>query len=738
MIKKENATIFTNLVINRVLIISAIMTLLIIAGVFVRDNQNQFTFSHFAQFGLGTLVIALAIFRNKINPFYKIWAYVIILILTLMSGLMLNGFLTSAKAYFIVIPVFLSFILPLKKAIVILFVLLIIYGTFGLLYAANILVYSYNLDNYALSFKTWATDGIIIVSSVTVLLITAYSFKNEVDKNYNHIILQNEKIQNNNIKYQTLYENAYDAILLLKNDTFIDCNQKAGEYFGSTKEEIIGKNVLYFSPDLQYDGSPSQVKALEYINSALQGNPQQFEWLHKKQNGELIDVSISLIALVLNNETIIHAVLRDITWQKKIFTELKSSQEKYEKLVLSFPDIIMVSDLQGNIVFTNEHFEKITGIPKSDYTNRNRKARIHPDDMNYVLTELTALLQGNMVQTPIMENRFIDHSGNVHWFSGTMSKVFINNQMFIQTISRDITEKKQTDLELENYRNNLEHLIRDKTADLKIANEELRSINEELYTKSDIINEQNIKLIETLDHLKNTQTQLLQVEKMASLGVLTAGVAHEINNPLNYIMGAYLGLESYFEDYPSKNPESTQFLLNCIKEGVTRTSDIINSLNQFSVGTSNLNENCDIHAILDNCLVMLNHQIKHSITVNKNYSDGLSAASGNAGKLHQAFINILTNAIQAIDNNGIINISTYNSINSVLIEIKDNGHGINKENLSKITDPFFTTKEPGKGTGLGLSISYSIIKEHQGTIAFQSEENTGTTVYITIPSKKTD
>jgi signal transduction histidine kinase len=131
---------------------------------------------------------------------------------------------------------------------------------------------------------------------------------------------------------------------------------------------------------------------------------------------------------------------------------------------------------------------------------------------------------------------------------------------------------------------------------------------------------------------------------------------------------------------------------------------------------------------------MLNYQLKERIEVYKNFSDEEIKIAGNVGKLHQVFINILYNSIQAIDKKGVISIKTNKQEQNSIIEITDSGCGISKHNLTKITDPFYTTKDPGKGTGLGLSIAYSIIQDHKGNIEFQSELNEGMTVKITLPN----
>lgn len=294
----------------------------------------------------------------------------------------------------------------------------------------------------------------------------------------------------------------------------------------------------------------------------------------------------------------------------------------------------------------------------------------------------------------------------------------------------DITHLRKIERELKKHQNELELLVQEKTENLETANEELQSSNEELFEKNKIINDQNNELKITLEHLKETQAQLLQSEKMASLGVLTAGVAHEINNPLNYISGAYQGFIDIIGDSPD---ERIVLLLDALNTGIERVSSIVKSLNQFSRTNNASDEKCNIHEIIDNCLVMLQNKTKHRVEVRKEFTSNSAKVLGNVGGLHQVFLNVLSNAEQSIENNGEILVKTSLIENNIVIEIIDNGIGITEENLTKITDPFYTTKDPGEGTGLGLSITYNIIRSHGGTIEFNSELNKGTTVKITLP-----
>jgi signal transduction histidine kinase len=282
--------------------------------------------------------------------------------------------------------------------------------------------------------------------------------------------------------------------------------------------------------------------------------------------------------------------------------------------------------------------------------------------------------------------------------------------------------------ELEKYKNRLEFLVKERTEELETTNEELLSTNEEL-------NQQREELKTILNDLKQAQSRLISAEKMSSLGILSAGIAHEINNPLNFIQGGLWGLKNYFEEHKTTNDKEIDMLLKAIEEGVFRASEIVSSLNHFNRQTESKQEDCDIHKTIDNCLVILGGEINGRIDVVKNFTKESPIIKGNDGKLHQAILNILTNSVQAITNEGVIKIDTKVEKNNFIIIIEDTGEGISKDDLTKILDPFFTTKAPGKGTGLGLSITHSIIEEHLGEIKYESEINKGTQVTIILPLK---
>ena len=244
---------------------------------------------------------------------------------------------------------------------------------------------------------------------------------------------------------------------------------------------------------------------------------------------------------------------------------------------------------------------------------------------------------------------------------------------------------------------------------------------------------QKEELNQAIVQLKNAQEQMIQSDKMASLGILSAGVAHEINNPLNFMQGGVEGLERSLEKDTNVEIADYTRLLDAIKEGISRASKIVSSLNEFSHARDEQDQPCNVHHMIDNCLTMIQYRIKDGIALIKDYTTEDVMVMGNNGKIHQAFLNIVTNAIQAIEEKGSIRIKTWIDGSNIMIEFTDSGQGIKPENMSRITEPFFSTKDPGKGTGLGLSITYSIIADHKGQLTYSSVWGEGTTARIMLP-----
>jgi signal transduction histidine kinase len=220
---------------------------------------------------------------------------------------------------------------------------------------------------------------------------------------------------------------------------------------------------------------------------------------------------------------------------------------------------------------------------------------------------------------------------------------------------------------------------------------------------------------------------------MAALGVLASGVSHEINNPLNYILGGVDCIEEHCNLNNDHYKSNLDFYINAIRTGVEKVSSIVTGLNRFCRSGESLKKSLDIHNVTDTCVLMLNYLTENRIEIVRDYSKSTCMVYGVEANLHQIILSILLNAIQSIDKKGTITIKTEIQGTEIIIQISDTGCGISRENLPKIMDPFFTTKDPGEGTGLGLSITYKMLKEHNGTINFSSSPGTGTTVTIVLP-----
>jgi len=310
--------------------------------------------------------------------------------------------------------------------------------------------------------------------------------------------------------------------------------------------------------------------------------------------------------------------------------------------------------------------------------------------------------------------------------------------------------------------------IKDNTEKLK-AEEQLKSYSENL---EKMVSERTAELKKTLSDLQNTQSQLLQSEKMASIGQLAAGVAHEINNPVGFVksnlgtvneyredltnlLDEYRTLETALqqEDGVSKNGaiqkaveniqkvkdeidlgfvlDDYQNVINESIEGMERVTKIVADLKNFAHTDKGELEYADINKGIESTLNIVWNELKYKAEVKKDLGD-IPLIKCYPRRLNQVFTNILVNAAQAIEKKGEIRIATRADNGHVEIRISDTGCGIPPEALSKIYDPFFTTKDIGKGTGLGLNVAYNIIEKHQGTIDVESEVEKGTTFIINL------
>ena len=419
---------------------------------------------------------------------------------------------------------------------------------------------------------------------------------------------------------------------------------------------------------------------------------------------------------------------------------LKESEERYRDIFENVSDFLFFHDLEGNFIETNLAWKRQYGLNEDDLANLNVRDLI-PEQYKHQVEDYLKRVKENgkdegviSVVTKDGSERIVEYRNSLVYDS--------TGPIGVQGSARDITEAKRAEKQLKNYSQNLEKMVDERTAELK----------------------------KTLSDLQNTQSQLIQSEKMASIGQLAAGVAHEINNPVGFVKSNLGTMNEYREDLmrlfdnyqalehalqqekdmsgnggvqkaleniqKEKDEIDLSFILDDYKniideslEGMSRVAKIVADLKDFAHVDKAELEHTDINKGIESTLNIVWNELKYKAEVIKDLGD-IPPVKCYPQRINQVFMNVLVNAAQAIEKKGEIRIGTRAVDGYVEVKISDTGVGIPKENLSRIFDPFFTTKDVGKGTGLGLNMAYNIIQKHKGTIDVESEVGKGTTFII--------
>jgi len=535
---------------------------------------------------------------------------------------------------------------------------------------------------------------------------------------------------------------------------------------------------------LRSQAMPTQNEALEYLRqlAQLQRIHNEAASLTVRQrfkvamgllaaSGAVVLVLTGFIAAYVSRRQnhLIGEILAKEDEQERMNSLLaKANQElQYQKTATDKHAIVSIADPAGNITYVNERFCAISQYTPEEILGRNHrllKSGIHPPEF---YADMWRTISSGQVWSGEICNRRKD--GELYWVYSTIVPFLDDAGLPYQYVSirTDVTDRKHLEASLIDSNRNLQARVDERTQALSEAMKQLEHDIAGRQQAQQQLQRQYEELQALHRQLQETQTQLLQSEKLASIGQLAAGVAHEINNPIGYVQSNLGTLDTYIgnlfrivaacesaqarlgEDAPvcaelselmrkldlAYLKEDVPALMRESKEGIGRVRKIVQDLKDFSrLDSSQDWQLASLEKGLESTLNIVHNEIKYKADVVKNYDD-IPAVECLPSQLNQVFMNLMVNAAHAIDGKrGTITLRTgRRGDDHVFVEVSDTGRGIPEDIRGRIFDPFFTTKPVGKGTGLGLSLAYGIIQKHHGHFELESEVGRGTTFRIVLP-----
>lgn len=593
------------------------------------------------------------------------------------------------------------------------------------------------------------------------------------------LIKAEEEMQRSLQLFHVLSETVAAGVILHRGSKLIYANSVTERLTGFTHDELLTMEYWELAHPDSREPARQRGEAMD----------AHFEYpIYTKSDAETW-VESSAAITEYQGEPAVLVTCVDITERKRAEAAQLHAQQILAQIVHVNPMPMFVIDADCVVTHWNQACEMITGISAADMVGTNNHWRAFYTKQRLVLADLVV---NGASETEIDEShysnlrRYFQVSEGVYtveifhpslgehglWLCCTVAPLMNEQKQVVGAITsfRDITKQKHFEEKQQHEHRDLEQLVQSRTAALEQANLRLAGDVQNRERAEAVLLRRNIELSELNARLNEAQEQLLQNEKLASIGQLAAGVAHEINNPIGYVYSNIGALETYLNDlflildaYASTEDISTTdaaihaelqrlkaelnldflrmdipLLMAESKEGIARVRKIVQDLKDFSyVNNSQEWKWADLHQGLNSTLNVVNHEIKYKAEVVKEYGT-LPEIECLPSEINQVFLNLLINAAHAIADaeRGIITLRSGCDDQRVWIEIADTGSGIAPENLKRIFDPFFTTKPIGKGTGLGLSLSYGIVTKHGGSIEVDSKVGTGTTFRVILPQRQ--
>ncbi|MDP5240400.1 ATP-binding protein [Uliginosibacterium sp. 31-16] len=568
------------------------------------------------------------------------------------------------------------------------------------------------------------------------------------------------------------------GILVIDAESVLFANTKFSRIVGMNLRELQARSLRELGGDAWIDFTLGQSWADALPWPMKDGSDRWFE--------------VSMQPTDFEGRTVQIATCTDVTSRMRAEGAEASMLQLLTEIIEGYPVGTFVLDKDHCVTHWNRACEVITGIPANHLIGSDDagsalgagKGQLLADWVMNPVDEdgLRQKFNGRLWKSPATDGAFeaelyVAEHGNIpaRWMHVAATPLRDAGGEIIGAIETliDITDRKAAEKELRNAREAAEQLVTERTRELREAKTALefditrrKQIEGEMQQHLMEVTALNAQLHETQDRLVQSQQQLVQNEKLASIGQLAAGVAHEINNPIGYVFSNFGSLQTYLADllrlidaYVQAEPDICNDSLRAelatlrqsidldylktdlldlmreSREGIERVRKIVQDLKDFShVDASADWQWVDLHRGLESTLNVVNNEIKYKADVVREFSV-LPQIQCLPSQLNQVFMNLLVNAAHAIkpEARGTIRVRTGAENEHVWIEISDNGCGMSPEVMSRIFDPFFTTKPVGKGTGLGLSLSYGIVHKHHGKIEVCSTPGEGTTFRITLP-----